>query len=147
MKTSRASRAKLLAMAAALTVVSAWTVTASPAQAASGPHYWMYTDELNPFGKGGRVDFWPVGDIVQVCDRIADGTGVTVEVGDNTGGFFKYDLEASGAGVCKTARARDGSWANLAEGHCLRFTIYLWNNTSSRDQAQWRNYNDAKVNC
>ncbi|MFG3691730.1 hypothetical protein [Micromonospora sp. NPDC047740] len=139
-------------LAAAFVALTA-AVVAVPGQAQAAPladpHYWMYTDDDNP---GGRVDFWPNGDIVQLCDLQADGARAELNIYDATaGGVFKYHLEASGNGSCSTGRASLGAPFDLAEGHCFRFNISLTDNgqvvNPSFDQAHWRNYNDATANC
>lgn len=134
----------------AVVLGSAVFVAPSSAQAAPGPHYWMYTDDGGT--AGGRVDFWTNGDIVQVCDRDNDGARVHLRVFDVTAGsVLKYELQASGSGVCDTVDAADGGRYNLPENHCFRFDIYLLNNNvevgGSRDDARWRNYPDATANC
>ncbi|MEV0646914.1 hypothetical protein AB0I28_16775 [Phytomonospora sp. NPDC050363] len=124
-------------------------VMPSPAMAATGPHYWMYTDDSSP--NGGRVDFWSNGDIVQLCDVHADGAHADLMVYDKSaGGELRYHITASGSGVCNTVRASDGGWYDLPEAHCFLFVIKLYDgrvSVESEDRASWRNYNDAKANC
>jgi len=137
----------LAALLAVMTAVIFGPPTA--ASAADGPHYWMYTDDSAP--NGGKVDFWSLGDIVQVCDIDADSARAVVTVQDLTSGYALYTVEASGNGVCSSRRASDGGVYDLTEGHCIGVNIYLLDNgkevPGSWDSAGWRNYNDAKVNC
>jgi hypothetical protein len=112
----------------------------------------MYTNEFSTVGKGGRVDFLPVGDIVELCDSKRDGRSAKLGVFDQTGFFTKYEIEASGYGKCTKVSASRGSYFNLAENHCFKFEIYLLDSDGdivpgSEDDAYWRNCNDAKVNC
>lgn len=127
----------------------ATTGVGTPAWAADGPHYWMYTDDPAP--NGGKVDFWTIGDIVQVCDNDADGYHVKLTVFDETAWKYLYSLTASGSGVCNTRRASDGGVYDLPEGHCFEFDITLYDGSTyvsgSEDWARWRNYNDATANC
>ncbi|WP_328418159.1 hypothetical protein OG470_31380 [Micromonospora sp. NBC_00389] len=135
----------LVALVATLT---ASAVIASPAQAYSGPHYWMYTNDGNP---GGRVDFWPDGDIVQVCDVQADGAHVNVVLHDIFTGAG-YSVQASGNGNCTTRRASQGGSYDLNERSssrgCYLFNIRLWDDihyvSGSEDKAAWWNDNAAK---
>ncbi|MCE7002392.1 hypothetical protein LWC34_06035 [Kibdelosporangium philippinense] len=138
---------RIASLTAALVAMTA-VVLPGQAQAATGPHHWMYTEDDNP---GGKVDFWPNGDIVQLCDQQADGARAELHVYDATAGGLVMHLEAVGDGVCVSRRASDGGRYDLAENHCFRFNIQLRNNGTvvnpSFDQAHWRNYNDAKANC
>lgn len=115
--------------------------------AAAGPHHWMYTDELSHW-KGGHVDFWPVGDQVQVCDDLADGRSVRAAV--FVANVELWQLKASGKDQCDTRNASD-PYGNLSEGGCYGFSVWLVENgrrvPRSLDSARWRNYNDAKVTC
>jgi len=138
---------RLVKAALGVAVVAGGALAAQgPAQAADGPHHWMYTDDS---GSGGRVDFWPDGDIVQLCDKASDGARAEVDVYDNGG--YLYHLEAAGNGVCGTRRASDGGKYDLAENHCFTFVIYLTDGgvviPASRDVAQWVNDNNDSKSC
>lgn len=130
--------------------VGAIAATAGPAQAAE-PHHWMYTNDSGP--NGAKVDFWPRGDQVRLCDHQSDGARADLVIWNVTKDpdQKEYPLQASGHGVCSTRAAVLGQPFNLAEGHCFRFRIRLLNNgnevAGSRDVAQWRNYNNSKENC
>ncbi|MDH6628703.1 hypothetical protein M2271_006536 [Streptomyces sp. LBL] len=112
----------------------------------------MYANEFSTVGKGGRVDFWPVGDVVELCDGLRDGRSAKLGVFDQTGFFTKYEIEASCYGKYTKVSALRGSYLNLAENHCFKFEMYLLDGDGdivpgSEDDACWRNRNDAKVNC
>ncbi|MFF5264268.1 hypothetical protein ACFY4C_35535 [Actinomadura viridis] len=115
-----------------------------------GPHHWMYTDDDN---SGGRVDFWPQGDIVTISDMQDDGAAVEVTVRNETKDPDKREYRETfqGYGWSKTFRASMGQPWNLAEGHCFRFRIRLIKNgqvvDKSKDIAQWRNYNNTTKEC
>lgn len=94
---------------------------AAPAHAASDHH--AYTNDWSP--KGGRVDFWRYGDVVQICDRVADGYGVNVRVIDNTQALHKYSIGIGGKGRCKSVKASMGSPYNLREGNQFEFRLCL----------------------
>jgi hypothetical protein len=109
------------------------------AQAYSGPHFSMSSKDGNP---GGRVDFWPYGDVVQVCDTQADGTSVHVVI-DDIDTFKGYELTAAGDGNCVTHKASQGGAYDLPERGasqgCLHFDIRLWRG----DVTVWNSVNDA----
>ena len=157
-----------MAVVATATVLP-WTLVAAPAQAHEqadraaapvsasalaadhpGPHHWMYTDDDNP---GGRVDFWPQGDIVRISDTQDDGAAVEVTVRNETKDPDKgeYKRMFEGAGWGKEYRASMEQPYNLAEGHCFWFRIRLIKNgevvSGSKDTAQWRNYNNTDKEC
>jgi hypothetical protein len=94
---------------------------ASSAQAASDET--LYTNDWSP--KGGVVDFWRYGDVVQVCDRVADGYGVHLRVVDSSQVLYKYSLSVGGNGRCKSAKAAMGNPYNLREGNQFEFRICL----------------------
>ncbi|OLT31855.1 hypothetical protein BJF79_08660 [Actinomadura sp. CNU-125] len=110
----------------------------------------MYTEDDNP---GGKVDFWPQGDIVRVSDRQDDGAAVEVTVRNETKDPDKHEYKErfQGAGFGKEFRASMGQPWNLAEGHCFWFRIRLIKNgeviSDTKDTAQWRNYNNRKKEC
>lgn len=113
------------------------------------PHHWMYTNDSGD--AGGRVDFWPNGDRVKLCDQQSDGARVRLRVENvSKGGKREYDLEASGKDDCSSSDPSEQP-GNLAEGDCFRFEIRLFNNGTevdgSYDGAQWRNYNDSNTEC
>jgi len=141
-KATRILAVMALALAGTLAV-------ATPANALSGPHYWMYSDDSN---SGGRVDFWSDGDHVKLCDVRADGRTAQLKVADATTGYnILYTLTASGNGVCDAAHASQGGARNLPEGHCIWFQIYLTDSSTyvsgSADTAQWANDNEFAFNC
>jgi hypothetical protein len=111
----------------------------------------MYTDDND---SGGRVEFWPYGDIVKVCDIEADGAHVHVVLYDIET-YKGYDVVASGNGNCTTRRASMGSKYDLPErsssSGCIWFDIRLWDGNvsipDSTDTAAWWNDNDTKDNC
>jgi hypothetical protein len=124
--------------------------TATSAGADTGPHHWMHTDR---FENGGRLDFWPVNDHVKICDEVADGRGVGYVVWNQSKDpdVKEYsDVITRGAGECNNHDA-DHQPGNLAEGDCFSFAIWLTDNGEvvgdTRDEAYWRNYNDATVEC
>lgn len=141
---------RMATMFVAITMALFGTVmVGSPAQAYAGPHYWMYTNDGTP---GGRVDFWPDGDIIQVCDIQADGAHVNMVVTHIfTGAGFS--IQASGNGNCTTRRASQGGAYDLVERGvgkgCYRFNIRLWDDIhyvqGSEDKAAWWNDNSTKV--
>lgn len=112
----------------------------------SGPHYWMYTDDDNP---GGRIDFWPNGDVVELCDIQADGYGVYADVNAYTSSA--YELSVGGNGKCVVARASQGGVRDLREEACITFVIFLDKSSTGMpafvDSAAWLNDNDIKANC
>ncbi|MGI5350400.1 hypothetical protein ACQEU8_19805 [Streptomyces sp. CA-250714] len=130
--------------------LGAVAVTASPAQAAE-PHHWMYTNDSG--ANGARVDFWPRGDEVKLCDKQSDGARADLKIWNVTKDpdQVEYDLQASGDEVCATRGEVLEQPFNLAEGDCFRFRIRLLNNGNevdgSRDIAQWRNHNNSTENC
>ena len=143
---------KAIRILAVLVLALAGTLAvATPANALSGPHYWMYTnDNFDPHG--GKVEFWADGDHVILCDTRADGRSVHLEVDDASNGYVKkYTLTASGNGVCQAAHASDGGSHNLPEYHCIYFDIWLTDSgvyiLGSEDTAQWANDNEFKFNC
>ncbi|MFF3558245.1 hypothetical protein ACFYXL_33080 [Streptomyces tsukubensis] len=129
--------------------LGAMAATASPAQAAE-PHHWMYTNDRSD--KGGRVDFWPQGDKVRLCDTQSDGAHVDLVVVNVTKdpNQKEYGLEIGGAGCCQEVDSSNAG-ANLAEGDCFKFVIRLIKDgrevVPSEDKAQWRNYNNSERNC
>ena len=144
-------RRRFVTAAFVAVLTAALSVTGvSQAQAYAGPHHWMYTNDDNP---GGRVDFWPDGDIVKVCDLQADGHRVTVQVSRWYPGDYHsdYRVEAVGNGDCTTVRASMGQPWNLLEGACMHFDIRLFDNGylnfDSPDEAAWWNDNNDKGNC
>jgi hypothetical protein len=136
--------------AAAAPSVGTMVVTdqALAADAIAGPHYWMYTDDDNP---GGRIDFWPNGDVVELCDTQADGYSVHADLGPNSGsGFVGYSLSVGGNGKCVIARASQGGTRDLPEEACIAVFIFLNKSGGSpqfTDSAAWINDNDVKANC
>jgi hypothetical protein len=80
----------------------------------------MYTDMFN----GGRIDFWPVGDRVRVCDTEADGMSVKHSVFNRTKDPDVREYFGAitlGAGHCWEHFADFGQPDNLAEGDCSGF--------------------------
>jgi hypothetical protein len=145
-------RRKLLSLLAVPAMTAAMALAgAGSAAAYSGPHYWMYTDDGNP---GGKVEFWPDGDIFKVCDIQADGAHVHVVLYDIET-YKGYDITASGNGNCTTRRASDGAGFDLPEKGrsqgCISVNIRLWKGSSyvwdSEDKANWWNDNDNKDDC
>jgi hypothetical protein len=138
-------RAAAAAPSVGTTVV---TDQALAANAIAGPHYWMYTNDDNP---GGRIDFWPDGDIVELCDIQADGYSVHAAIGPNSGsGFVGYNLSVGGNGKCVIARASQGGTRDLPEEACIAFFIFLNKGggfPQFMDSAAWINDNDIKANC
>jgi hypothetical protein len=159
-------RKAFVVAASALAAVMPWTLTTTAAHAqdslsgrepppiepaADGPRFEMLTDDGDP---GGKVEFWPVGDVVSVLDEQSDGKGVEIDVWNVT-----RDPDTKEYGFTNTAGEGIGEmvWAsldpryNLAEGDCFRFRIRLVDNgevvSGSTDNAQWRNYNDTKQEC
>lgn len=145
-------RRKLLSLLTVpLAAAALVTAGAGTANAYSGPHYWMYTDDDNP---GGKVEFWPDGDIFKVCDIQADGASVHVVLYDIYT-YKGYDISAAGNGNCTTRRKSDGAQYDLPERGrdqgCVNVDIRLWKNGTtvwnSQDQAAWWNDNDTKDDC
>ncbi|MFV2176721.1 hypothetical protein ACFHW2_18255 [Actinomadura sp. LOL_016] len=151
----------------AIAAVLPWTLAVAPAQADvrpaptaartsamaadhPGPHHWMHTDDDNP---GGRVDFWPQGDIIRISDTQDDGAKVEVTIRNETKDPDKREYKRSfeGAGWGIEYRASMGQPYNFAEGHCFRVRIRLIKNgevvSGSKDNAQWRNYNNTTKEC
>ena len=131
---------KLLRALVALTIgVAGAVAVTSPAHAAT--KYTMHTDDTDP---GGRVEFWPNGDIVRLCDIEADGWGVglTVLVQD---GWDSYDLSVGGNGTCKEVRASTAAKYDMVEGSGVEFYIYLYKSGECSvcyaDQSIWENIN------
>jgi len=122
-------RKTVSALAASVAAIMVSFGLAAPAQAAAD-HY-MYTDDWGT--RGGVVYFWTYGDVVQVCDRDADGYGVRVRVTDSTQGLYKYTLGVGGVDRCKSVGASDGSPYNLREGNVFHFRICLEKNGSLYD--------------
>lgn len=155
-----------LVAASGVAAVMAWTITGATAEAREplssgkasladplipGPRYEMRTDDGSP---GGKVEFWPVGDVVRVTDTQADGKGVEVEVTNVTKDPNKFEyplLNTGGEGYEEYAFGNVGQPWNLAEGDCFLFMIRLVDNgkpiLDSTDYAHWRNYNDTKQEC
>ncbi|MFD0904607.1 hypothetical protein [Actinomadura sediminis] len=144
----------------ALALVMPWAAAAVPAHAAEsapevkrdhpGPHHWMYTNDDR---SGGKVDFWPQGDIVRISDLQDEGAAVEVTIRNVTKDpdAKEYKRTFEGAGWGKEFRASMGQPYNMAEKHCFWFRIRLVKNGSviagSKDTAQWRNYNNTKKEC
>ncbi|MEJ3746721.1 hypothetical protein WEI85_25965 [Actinomycetes bacterium KLBMP 9797] len=132
-------RTLLGALVALMIGVTASFAVSSPAQAAT--KYTMHTDDTDP---GGRVEFWPNGDVVKLCDIEADGWGVglTVLVLD---GWENYDLEVGGNGNCKERRASMGAAYDMVEGGTVEFYIYLYKTGECSvcydDLSSWKNIN------
>jgi len=131
---------KLLGGIVALTIgVIAPFAVPSPAHAAT--KYTMHTDDTDP---GGRVEFWPDGDIVRLCDIEADGWGVglTVLVLDD---WENYSLSVGGNGNCKEVRASTGAGYDMVEGSTVEFYIYLYKSgvcsVCYDDSSSWQNIN------
>jgi hypothetical protein len=124
------------------------TDRALAADAIAGPHYWMYTDDDNP---GGRIDFWPNGDVVELCDIQADGYAAYASLGPNSGsGWVGYSLSVGGNGKCVIHRASQGGHYDLPEEACVAVFIFLDKNggfPQFTDSAAWINDNDVKANC
>lgn len=159
-------RKAFVVAASALAAVMPWTLTTTAAHAqdslsgrepppiepaADGPRFEMLTDDGDP---GGKVEFWPDGDVLSVLDQQADGKGVEIDVWNVT-----RDPDTKEYGFTNTAGEGIGEmvWAsldpryNLAEGACFRLRIRLVDNgevvPGSTDDAQWRNNNDTKQEC
>jgi hypothetical protein len=112
----------------------------------SGPHYWMYTNDANP---GGRIDFWPNGDVFELCDIQADGHGVNAYyywVAAN-GYYTGIDMDASGSGTCTVSRGSQGGLRDLPEEACIGVQIGINTLPQYDDVAYWLNDNDIKANC
>lgn len=113
----------------------------------------MFTDEFDkkpPYGSGGRVDFWPKGDRVEVCDSSPDGRTVLATVADGHGNI--YDIDAKKFGDCRECDASSGPHTNLRENAGITVQIRLIDSRGrtvpgSYDRAGWRNYNDAEADC
>ncbi|MGW2184292.1 hypothetical protein ACWCXX_41495 [Streptomyces sp. NPDC001732] len=127
--------------------------TAQAAEEITGPHYRVYTNEYGtPYiSGGGKADFWPNGDVVQICDNAADGASAYLSVYDETSHDWRYALTASGNGVCQTARGSDGGVRDLAEGHCIKITVQLYYKgpvlPGSEKVVYWRNNNTSGGSC
>jgi hypothetical protein len=108
--------------------------------AISGPHYQMHTDDDNP---GGRIDFWPNGDVVTLCDVQADGKDITALY--FWGDVYHYrEIKMSargGNGTCTVSRV------DIPEGDCVGFYVGLSPGPTFTDYAQWLNDNDIKTTC
>jgi hypothetical protein len=143
--TAGPSDAAAVAPSVGTTVV---TDRALAADAIAGPHYWMYTDDDNP---GGRIDFWPNGDVVELCDTQADGYAAYASVGPNSGsGWVGYNLSVGGNGKCVIHRASQGGHYDLPEEACIAVFVFLDKNGGTpqfTDSAAWINDNDVKANC
>jgi hypothetical protein len=108
--------------------------------AVSGPHYWMYTDDGNP---GGKIDFWPNGDIVRLCDTQADGKYAhATYIWSVNNHIHSVDLETvNGNGTCVVSRQ------DIPEEKCVFFVILLGPDFPAwEDDAYWLNDNDVKAN-
>jgi hypothetical protein len=144
-------RRKLLALLTVPLTIAGLTLTTGTAAAYSGPHYWMYTDDGNP---GGKVEFWPDGDIFKVCDIQADGAHVHVVLYDIET-YKGYEISATGDGNCTTRRASDGAQYDMPErgrsSGCISVNIRLWKGhdyvDGSEDKANWWNDNNTKDDC
>jgi len=121
-----------------------------------GPEHHMWTNESVPIGasKGGKVEFWPYGDHIYVCDKRADGRHVFAAVyqWDSGRGWTQlFNLTASGNGVCKASHGSMGSVHDLRENGCFLFSIELRDGDNyvqgSYDEAQWANDNERAFNC
>lgn len=111
----------------------------------SGPHYWMYTDDGN---SGGRIDFWPNGDVFELCDIQADGHGVHAGVAPlpiTAGNTF--GLSVAGNGSCAVSRGSQGGVHDLPEEACINVWIGINSLPEYDDGAYWVNDNDIKANC
>ncbi|GAA1157133.1 hypothetical protein [Streptomyces javensis] len=133
----------------AATVMLSITAT-STAHAEDGPHFTMNTNDDNP---GGKVSFWPKGDIVWLNDTQADGKGVELDIWDVTDDpdTYGYGLTNVLGNGTRTGLA-DYIW-NMPEGHCFRFRIRLLNGDGpevvpgSTDNAQWMNKDGSAEEC
>lgn len=141
-----------LALAPALAPVSAQAADRAPAsQNLAAGSVAICTPDA---ACSGSVEFWPVGDRVQLCDWLSDGYGVKVRVTNVTKDpdVREYTLpNTKGAGKCVTRDAGDQQPWNLAEKHCFRFAVWLVNNgqqVGDKRTVQLRNYNnDGPVTC
>ncbi|MFI7072605.1 hypothetical protein [Micromonospora sediminicola] len=98
--------------AAALTAA---TVVAFPGGAAASPEPPDSSWDHVFSAKGVTVYVEEYGDIISVCDSLANGYAATVFV-ESDGGTLFYSAKASnGAGTCTTHRASDGGKYNLPE--------------------------------
>lgn len=133
------------------TMASAFAIIVSmaantPAYAAV-PHHWMWTDGSD----GGKVDFWPGGDLVRLCDTDGDGYRAVLNVRNWTKDRFEYEIEAIGDGNCTIVKASMGQPWNMAEGDCFQFHIFLYDagfgHMKGDDSGHWRNDNNDKRWC
>lgn len=132
-------RKLLVALVASTIGLAGSFAVSSPAQAAT--KYTMHTDDSDP---GGRVEFWPNGDIVRLCDIEADGWGVELTV-LVLADWEVYHLSVGGNGNCKEVRASTGPLYDMVEGSTVEFYINLYKtgvcSTCHEDFSSWRNDN------
>jgi hypothetical protein len=111
----------------------------------SGPHYWMYTNDANP---GGRIDFWPNGDVFELCDIQADGHGVNAYYYYWFGDLYNgIGMDVAGNGKCVVNRGSQGGTYDLPEEACIVVQIGINTLPQYDDHARWLNDNDIKANC
>jgi hypothetical protein len=116
---------KILGISAAGVLAS--FALATPAQAASVT---IFTSDDNP---GGSLSFTANGDVVELCDRQADGKRAVGNV-YNPSGSRRYTFYASGHGTCNTRGASDGGVFDLVEGQRYGFEVCLEDDSNLTDR-------------
>ncbi|MFG3558616.1 hypothetical protein ACGGAQ_29995 [Micromonospora sp. NPDC047557] len=130
-----------LGVGRALTGVAALTVAAVvvfPGSAAASPEPpgdgWDHVFSA----KGVTVYVEEYGDIVSVCDSLANGYAATVFVESGAGTLFYSAKASNGAGTCTTHRASEGGKYNLPEK--LSYTVVYDGSEEASDLSVF--YND-----